>query len=116
MSIGRTSATIAARGLSHGWRSNAQWVTDFRRDYATEDAHYYKVDGPEELFDAKGQLAPGVAYQFSSATSAIVVMTHRRFIRTLEQLYEKALCDNTDREPRVDTARYPPAALARRRA
>jgi hypothetical protein len=31
-------------------------------------------------------------------------MTHRCFIRTPEEFYEKDLYDNTYREPRADTA------------
>jgi hypothetical protein len=31
--------------LSHGWGSNSQWGTDFRRDYLADGAHYYNVDG-----------------------------------------------------------------------
>jgi hypothetical protein len=91
-----------ARDLSHGWGSNSQWGTDFRRDYVTEDAYNYNVDGPEELFDAEGRLVPGVAYQFSSAASAIELMRHRCFIRTPEEFYSKDLYDNTYREPRAN--------------
>jgi hypothetical protein len=31
--------------LSHGWGSNSQWRTDFRRDYFTDGALHYNVDG-----------------------------------------------------------------------
>jgi hypothetical protein len=31
--------------LSHGWGSNSQWRTDFRRDYVDTDRYYYHVDG-----------------------------------------------------------------------
>jgi hypothetical protein len=35
--------------LSHGWGSNSQWRTTFRRDYQTATAFYYNVDEmPEE--------------------------------------------------------------------
>lgn len=31
--------------LSHGWGSNSQWRTSFRRDYVDESYFYYNVDG-----------------------------------------------------------------------
>jgi hypothetical protein len=30
--------------LSHGWGSNSQWRTDFRRDYVADGQLYYNVD------------------------------------------------------------------------
>jgi hypothetical protein len=30
---------------SHGWGSNSQWRTDFRRDYIDADGYHYNVDG-----------------------------------------------------------------------
>ncbi|MEV6967769.1 hypothetical protein AB0M47_21940 [Hamadaea sp. NPDC051192] len=33
-----------ARDLSHGWGSNSQWGTDFRRDYLVGDELHYNVD------------------------------------------------------------------------
>lgn len=30
--------------LSHGWGSNSQWRTDFRRDYFVDGNYYYNVD------------------------------------------------------------------------
>jgi hypothetical protein len=38
-----------AADLSHGWGSNSQWATDFRRDYVTADAYVYNVDGTINL-------------------------------------------------------------------
>jgi hypothetical protein len=35
--------------LSHGWGSNSQWRTDFRRDYHIGQKFYYNVDGEHEL-------------------------------------------------------------------
>ncbi len=37
--------------LSHGWGSNSQWRTQFRRDYRTETAFYYNVDEMPENGD-----------------------------------------------------------------
>src|SRR6185369_1815254 len=34
--------------LSHGWGSNSQWGTDFRRDYETTDHFHFNVDSVRE--------------------------------------------------------------------
>jgi len=36
--------------LSHGWGSNSQWRTSFRRDYVDESCLYYNVDGSTDPF------------------------------------------------------------------
>jgi len=35
--------------LSHGWGSNSQWSTDFRRDYAGGGMLHHNVDGVATL-------------------------------------------------------------------
>jgi len=35
--------------LSHGWGSNSQWRTDFRRDYQIGGELYYNADGQHDL-------------------------------------------------------------------
>ncbi len=35
--------------LSHGWGSNSQWGTNFRRDYQIDGELYYNVDGRHDL-------------------------------------------------------------------
>lgn len=35
--------------LSHGWGSNSQWRTSFRRDYRVGDRTFYNVDGEHDL-------------------------------------------------------------------
>jgi hypothetical protein len=37
--------------LSHGWGSNSQWRTDFRRDYLLGGIRYYNVDATPERID-----------------------------------------------------------------
>jgi hypothetical protein len=52
--------------LSHGWGSNSQWRTSFRRDYVDESYFYYNVDGSlaasrpieDSRVSASGNLAP----------------------------------------------------------
>lgn len=38
--------------LSHGWGSNSQWGTDFRRDYLADGELHYNVDGYKYQRDA----------------------------------------------------------------
>lgn len=35
--------------LSHGWGSNSQWRTEFRRDYCLGETLYFNVDGRHDL-------------------------------------------------------------------
>ena len=35
----------AAHDLSHGWGSNSQWSTDFRRDYSWNEHYIFNADG-----------------------------------------------------------------------
>lgn len=52
--------------LSHGWGSNSQWRTSFRRDYVDESYLYYNVDGSlaasrpieDSRVSSSGNLAP----------------------------------------------------------
>jgi hypothetical protein len=37
------------RDLSHGWGSNSQWRTSFRRDYRIGEEFHYNVDGKHDL-------------------------------------------------------------------
>lgn len=43
--------------LSHGWGSNSQWATEFRRDYVDSDHFYYNVDGLADLLSDDGARA-----------------------------------------------------------
>jgi hypothetical protein len=36
------------RDLSHGWGSNSQWDTDFRRDYLRDTVFIYNIDGRQK--------------------------------------------------------------------
>jgi hypothetical protein len=44
------------RDLSHGWGSNSQWRTEFRRDYITEGALFYNVDADPSDRPPPGEL------------------------------------------------------------
>lgn len=92
-----------ATDASHGWGHNSQWATDFRRDYVTDEAYYYNVDGMTPLFDADGRLDQAAADEHLTPQGAIEIMTHRCLISTPED--EKSgivfLDDHTYQEPRV---------------
>ena len=40
--------------LSHGWGSNSQWRTRFRRDYQSPDVFYFNIDGDKSLNERTG--------------------------------------------------------------
>lgn len=42
-----------ANDLSHGWGSNSQWSTDFRRDFDLSDRYAYNVDGGSKIVDLR---------------------------------------------------------------
>lgn len=65
--------------LSHGWGSNSQWRTSFRRDYRTASHVYYNVDGQHDL--ASETLAPEKDDSLSRQ-ERIELLTHRCFVVT----------------------------------
>ena len=42
--------------LSHGWGSNSQWRTAFRRDYVIGNVQYFNVDGKQDLHSRGDEL------------------------------------------------------------
>jgi len=90
---------------SHGWGSNSQWATDFRRDYVTHDAYHYNVDGFNDeaipLLDADGRVDPSATSEELSPRGALEVMTHRCLVTEPEGFWEVFLDNYTHREPRA---------------
>jgi hypothetical protein len=65
--------------LSHGWGSNSQWRTRFRRDYRIGREFHYNVDGKHDLG------APAVAAEDRDGLSreeCIELLTNRCFVTT----------------------------------
>lgn len=62
--------------LSHGWGSNSQWRTAFRRDYRTADAFRYNVDGRISLNELTG-VVRGVP-----VATMVEVVRNRCLVRT----------------------------------
>ncbi len=62
--------------LSHGWGSNSQWRTAFRRDFVVGDTFYYNVDGKKDIAtqgdDEECEL---------TCSERIELLTHRCFVR-----------------------------------
>lgn len=90
-----------ATDASDGWGHNSQWVTDFRRDYVTDEAYYYNVDGEKPLFDADGRLDQDAVADGLTPQGAIEIMTHRCLISVPEAVGEAFLDLHTYQEPRV---------------
>jgi hypothetical protein len=65
--------------LSHGWGSNSQWRTSFRRDYRIGSDFYYHVDGTHDLNvpEPASKDRDGLTRE-----ERIELLTHRCFIRT----------------------------------
>ena len=88
---------------SHGWGSNSQWATCFRRDYVDDTAYYYNVDGVIDILDERtGE--PGEPNRSGdphlTLPMRIELLTHRCFIRTPERFYDEYFNEVTYREPK----------------
>lgn len=74
--------------LSHGWGSNSQWATDFRRDYADGAVLRYNVDGRVRLTDDAVVLPPDGrdpgGHSGLTPAERIELLTHRCAVRAAE--------------------------------
>ncbi len=69
--------------LSHGWGSNSQWCTEFRRDYEDDSALYYNVDSEDDVFfPAKSYGSPNPARESITSAERIELLVNRCFIVT----------------------------------
>lgn len=97
--------------LSHGWGSNSQWATDFRRDYVTGEAYVYNVDGRIDLNEdgrvfniyGWGEIDEADA-PYNTRPVLIELLTHRCFTLTPERTDDEFPYNLTYREPRPDRA------------
>lgn len=86
--------------LSHGWGHNSQWGTDFRRDYVTQEAYYYNVDGAYDIHeDALAAYGNGGEPDLTLPQRS-ELLTNRCFIVTPERFYHEEFWDICYREPR----------------
>jgi hypothetical protein len=71
---------------SHGWGSNSQWATTFRRDYVDATTYYYNVDGRYDLNSANvlpdSDMQRILDEQGLTITEMIELVRHRCFILT----------------------------------
>ncbi len=93
----------SASDLSHGWGSNSQWTTHFRRDYHTGDTFHFNVDGRYPLGDEAAfmaSLSPHDRAWYTEDTGSadaltmaerVELLTHRCFVRCAK--------DGSDRFP-----------------
>jgi hypothetical protein len=70
-----------ASDLSHGWGSNSQWRTSFRRDYEDDTAFFYNVDGKVDATLAPEKRHPTQYYGLTPEESLELVV-NRCFIVT----------------------------------
>lgn len=94
-----------ARDLSHGWGSNSQWATAFRRDYADGAVLRYNVDGRAVL----GAVTPPDPESLPQSLSPdcmdlteakrIELLTYRCFVRTGKSHHDRWPFDDTCTEP-----------------
>ena len=97
--------------LSHGWGSNSQWATDFRRDYVTGEAYVYNVDGRIDLNEdgrvfniyGWGEIDEADA-PYNTRPVLIELLTHRCFTLTPERTDDEFPYNLTYREPMPDRA------------
>ncbi len=70
--------------LSHGWGSNSQWRTEFRRDYRAAGRVYYNVDGEHHLGaePLTGRYETAVEGYPLNREERVELLTHRYFVVT----------------------------------
>jgi hypothetical protein len=68
--------------LSHGWGSNSQWRTEFRRDYRFGSRLYFNVDAKYDISSWKARLQDDGDDDGLSEEEHIELITHRCFVRT----------------------------------
>ena len=94
--------------LSHGWGSNSQWATRFRRDYVDGATLRYNVDGAVRLTPDAAILPPvghcPAAGEGLTPAERIELVTHRCFVRTARPDSDLWPYDDTYAEPAPDPA------------
>lgn len=65
------------RDLSHGWGSNSQWRTSFRRDYVVGDTRFYNVDGKYDLAAQAAETADDGLFPVLTLAERIELLTQR---------------------------------------
>lgn len=65
--------------LSHGWGSNSQWRTRFRRDYRIGQEFHYNVDGKHDLAAPEPTIEDREGL---TREERVELLTHRCFVRT----------------------------------
>jgi hypothetical protein len=96
-----------ANDRSHGWGSNSQWSTSFRRDYVDEETYYYNVDGEADVHDEWTGTAGGPNDHGDPSLTLpmrIELLTNRCFIRTPERWYNEDFEHVTYQEPKGATS------------
>lgn len=63
--------------LSHGWGSNSQWRTSFRRDYVAGDTRFYNVDGKYDLAEQAADAADTGRSPVLTLAERIELLTQR---------------------------------------
>ncbi|PVX36220.1 hypothetical protein C8C92_2832 [Janthinobacterium sp. 78] len=63
--------------LSHGWGSNSQWRTSFRRDYVVDDTRFYNVDGKYDLAEQAAETADDGLFPVLTLAQRIELLTQR---------------------------------------
>ena len=81
---------------SHGWGSNSQWGTTFRRDYWIESEYYFNVDGENDLANPAN---PSPDQSELTQDEQIELLTNRCFVTTTKSHH--------DLYPYLDTYRHP---------
>jgi hypothetical protein len=69
--------------LSHGWGSNSQWRTEFRRDYTDGQSYIYNTDG---ILDARLPDRPERWRDDLSPNERIELLVNRCFVRVTAHL------------------------------
>ena len=75
--------------LSHGWGSNSQWRTEFRRDYRFGSILYFNVDAKHDISSWKAHRRNDGVEDDLSDEETIELITHRCFVRTTKPHHDR---------------------------
>ncbi len=93
--------TRRTQDLSHGWGSNSQWATAFRRDYDSGGSLYYNVDGKHPLGpDYAASFGPQGPSDDLTLNERVELLTHRGFVRCPKDDRDCWPYDDTFQEPK----------------
>jgi hypothetical protein len=75
--------------LSHGWGSNSQWRTEFRRDYRFGSTLYFNVDAKDDIASWRAYWRKDGVEDDVTDEEYMELIAHRCFVRTTKEHHDR---------------------------